>query len=94
MPPTGEVIGGKFMGYFTKMLIDTNYDTSDGTVKNSQKLGGIDSVGWQKRITGSCSADQAIKSINVDGTVSCLDIVSSFYYSWDSSTWSACSVTC
>lgn len=45
-PPTGEVVGGKFMGYFTKMLIDINYNTSDGTVKNSQKLGTIDSTGW------------------------------------------------
>jgi len=53
-PPVGEAAGGKFMGYFTKMLIDTNYNTSDGTVKNSQKLNNIDSTGWQKRVMGSC----------------------------------------
>lgn len=30
----------------------------------------------------------------MDGTVSCLDMVSSFTYSWDSTWWSGCSVTC
>ena len=34
-PPTGEVAGGKFMGYFNKILVDTG-TTSDGTVKQAR----------------------------------------------------------
>lgn len=33
------MVGGKFMTYFTKMLVDTNMVTSDGTVKQSTSLG-------------------------------------------------------
>lgn len=33
--PLGETNGGKFMTYFTKMLVDANINSTDGTVKKA-----------------------------------------------------------
>ncbi|MDD2916838.1 MAG: hypothetical protein PHH70_03260, partial [Candidatus Gracilibacteria bacterium] len=39
--PSGETPGGKFMGYFNKMLVNTDLASTDGTVKNSDKVDGL-----------------------------------------------------
>lgn len=46
-------------------------DMTVGYALNANSLDGVDSVSFQKRVTGTCSPGYYIKSINDDGSVIC-----------------------
>jgi hypothetical protein len=43
---------------------------------NADLLDGFDSSAFQRRVTGSCAAGSAIHTINIDGSLACVNVVS------------------
>ena len=80
--------GSLFVDYFQNLLEDTNIVTTDGMVKNSDKLGWALPNLYQRRVNGTCNVDNPITKINADGSVNCTTI-----YRWKAPTgtgWSSC----
>ncbi len=60
-PPMGEVAGGKFMQYFTKILVDSNITTTDGTVKKAattDQIGTLTEGKWCQVVGGKVDCTQ------------------------------------
>ncbi len=75
-----------FTQYFQNLLEDTNIATTDGKVKNTDKLWWVDPVQYQRKVNSTCGVDNPIVKINADGTTVCNTI-----YRWNApTTWGTC----
>lgn len=65
--------GGKFGEILDKILVSGNWTQSDGTVKNAQKLGGIDASNYQKisSQTQRCEPNKCIVGFKESGEIIC-----------------------
>lgn len=64
--------GGKFGEILNKILANNNWETSDGTVKRAEMLGGKSAAEYQI-IQGKrqCDPGMCIVGFNTDGTIKC-----------------------
>lgn len=78
--------GSLFTQYFQNLLEDTNIATTNGTVKNTDKLWWALANLYQRRVNSTCGVDNPIVKINADGSTVCNTI-----YHWNApATWGTC----
>ena len=56
---------------YTKEGADAAFLTQGGKAADSDKLDGLDSTDYQRRVTGSCGSGQAITEVKESGAVTC-----------------------